>query len=322
MCADDGRLDGGAGAATRPGAAAMKPARFAYTAPDSVEGVLDALDRYGDEAKVLSGGQSLVPMMNFRLARPEVIVDIGRVGGLDGMTLTDGMLAVGARVCHVRLEAPEVDAPAGRSEPLGGVLGALLPAVARYVGHLPIRVRGTFGGSIAHADPAAEWCILARTLDAEMVALRSGGGERTIPAADFFETVFTTSLAPEELLAAVRLPVLGDDWRAGFCEFSRRAGDFAVVAAMTAVRLDPATDAVAEARIGVGGVAGVPVRLPAAEAVLVGQRPGDEVFAEAAATAAGEVDPVGDLHGSAAYRRDLVRAMVGRALAHPVPAGG
>ena len=299
----------------------MKPARFAYAAPDSLEGVLDALDRFGDEAKVLSGGQSLVPMMNFRLARPEVIVDIGRVGGLDGMSVANGLLTVGARVIHARLEAPAATTPDGRAEPLDGVLGSLLPEVARFVGHLPIRARGTFGGSISHADPAAEWCILARTLDAEMVALRRGG-ERVIAAADFFETVFTTALAPEELLTAVRLPILGDDWRAGFCEFSRRAGDFAVVAAMTAVRLDRATGAIAEARIGVGGVAGVPVRLADAEATLVGEVPGAESHAAAAEVAAGEVDPAGDLHGSAAYRRDLVRAMVARALAQGVGVPG
>ena len=295
----------------------MKPARFAYTAPETVEGVLDALEQFGDEAKVLSGGQSLVPMMNFRLARPEVIVDIGRVGGLDGMSLVNGTLRIGARVIHARLEEPEVGTPAGHSEPLGGVLGSLLPAVARFVGHLPIRVRGTFGGSIAHADPAAEWCILACTLDAGMVALRKGG-RRTIAAGDFFETVFTTALEPEELLTAVHLPALGDDWRTGFCEFSRRAGDFAVVAAMSAVRLEPATGAIAEARIGVGGVAGVPVRLPGAEATLLGAAPGREPFADAASAAAGEVDPVGDLHGSATYRRDLVRAMVSRSLAQSV----
>ena len=298
----------------RSGAEPMKPARFAYTAPDGIEGVLDALDRFGDEAKVLSGGQSLVPMMNFRLARPEVIVDIAKVGGLDGIVLADGALAVGARVRHAQLEAPMIETSAGTAEPLGGVLGSLLAGVSHHVGHLPIRVRGTFGGSIAHADPAAEWCILARTLDAEMVARRRSG-ERTIGAEDFFETVFTTALAPEELLTEVRLPVLGEDWNAGFCEFSRRVGDFAVVAAMTAVRLDHVTGAVAEARIGAGGVAGVPVRLPAAEATLVGETPGAELFADAAAAAAGEVDPVGDLHGSAEYRRDLVRAMVSRSLA-------
>ncbi|MCE2532486.1 MAG: FAD binding domain-containing protein [Acidimicrobiia bacterium] len=308
-------LDDEAGPQRRPAVVAVKPARFAYTAPDTVEDALDVLDRFGDEAKVLSGGQSLVPMMNFRLARPEVIVDIGHLGGLDGMSVSNGALTVGARTIHARLEAPAVTTPDGRSEPLGGVLGSLLPAVARFVGHLPIRVRGTFGGSIAHADPAAEWCILARTLDAEMVALRRGG-ERAIAAEDFFETVFTTSLAPEELLAAVRLPVLGDDWRTGFCEFSRRAGDFAVVAAMTAVRLELATGVIAEARIGVGGVAGVPVRLGDAEATLMGETPSADLHAAAAESAAGEVDPVGDLHGS------LGRARVARARAPGAGASG
>ena len=299
----------------------MKPARFAYTAPETVDGVLDALDRYGDEAKVLAGGQSLVPMMNFRLARPGVIVDIGRVPGLDGMSVAGGTLRVGSRVRHIELEAPAVGTPGAGTRPLGGALGSLFAGVSRHVGHLPIRVRGTFGGSIAHADPAAEWCILARTLDAGMVAARRGG-ERTIAAADFFETVFTTALEPEELLVAVNLPVLGDDWRTGFCEFSRRVGDFAVVAAMTALRLDPETAAIAEARIGVGGVAGTPVRLPAAEATLVGAAPGKELFASAATAAAAEVDPVGDLHGSAEYRRDLVRAMVARSLAQSVAPQG
>ena len=297
----------------------MKPARFAYTAPDSLEGVLEALERHGDEGKVLAGGQSLVPMMNFRLARPEVIVDIGRVAGLDGVSVADGKVIVGTRVRHLQLEDPVVPAPSGVLEPLGGPLDALLRGVSRHVGHLPIRVRGTFGGSIAHADPAAEWCILARTLDAEMVALRLGG-ERTIAAADFFETVFTTALAPEELLVAVRLPVLGDDWRTGFCEFSRRAGDFAVVAAMTALRIDPQAGTIAEARVGAGGVAGTPVRLPSAEATLVGEVPAAALFAAAAAAAAAEVDPTGDLHGSAVYRRDLVRAMVSRSLAQSVAA--
>ena len=299
----------------------MKPARFAYTAPETLEGALGALGSFGDEAKVLSGGQSLVPMMNFRLARPEVIVDICKVGGLDGLTLGDGMLTVGARVVHARLEAPVVTTPGGRSEPLGGVLGSLLPSMARYVGHLPIRVRGTFGGSVAHADPASEWCILARTLDAEMVAERLEG-RRSIAAADFFETTFTTSLTDEELLTAVRIPVLGDDWRVGFGEFSRRAGDFAVVAAMTAVRLDRSTGTVTEARIGLGGVSGVPVRAATAEAALLGHEPGADLHAAVAEIAAGEVDPVGDLHGSAAYRRDLVRALVVRALAQGAGASG
>ena len=304
----------------------MKPARFSYTAPETLQGVLAALAEYGDEAKVLAGGQSLVPMMNFRLARPGVIVDIGRLAAAEGSNGADGSLSsitvdgstlrIGARVTHRQLEFLPAEAPAEAEDsgtvPVAGPLGEVLRGVARWVGHLPIRVRGTFGGSIAHADPAAEWCILAQTLGAEMVA-RSNRGQRVIPAGDFFETVFTTSLEPEELLTEVRLPLLGEDWRVGFCEFARRAGDFAVVAVLCALRLSDGR--IAEARLGAGGVAGTSIRLPAAEEVLLGAEPGEEVFAAAAAAAAGEVDPAGDIHGSAEYRRHLTGVMVHRALA-------
>lgn len=300
----------------------MKPARFSYTAPETLQGVLSALAEYGDEAKVLAGGQSLVPMMNFRLARPGVIVDIGRLaaagGGngaddsLSGITVDGSTLRIGARVTHRQLEFLQAEAEDSGAGAVTGPLREVLRGVARWVGHLPIRVRGTFGGSIAHADPAAEWCVLAQTLGAEMVAL-SNRGPRVIPAGDFFETVFTTSLEPEELLTEVRLPLLGEDWRVGFCEFARRAGDFAVVAALCAFRLS--NGRIAEARIGAGGVAGTPIRLPAAEKVLLGAEPGEEVFAAAAAAAAGEVDPAGDIHGSAEYRRHLTGVMVHRALA-------
>ena len=289
----------------------MKPARFSYVASETLEGVLAALHQYGDEAKVLAGGQSLVPMMNFRLARPSVIVDIGRLSAdeaLDEISAKDGTLRIGARVRHQQLEHLRLEGVLPSSNPLG----ILLRSVARWVGHLPIRMRGTFGGSVAHADPAAEWCILAQTLDAEMVLHSASRPQRIVAARDFFETVFTTSLEPEDLLTEVRLPLLGEDWRVGFCEFARRAGDFAVVAALTALRLEDGR--IAEARLGAGGVAGTPVRLPSAEAVLLGAEPGEAVFAEAAAAAASEVDPSGDIHGSAEYRRNLTAVMVRRAL--------
>jgi len=305
----------------------MKPARFSYTAPETLEGVLAALAEYGDEAKVLAGGQSLVPMMNFRLARPEVIVDVGRLSaGGNGRAnesladiVSDGQtLRIGARVTHRRLEFLAAETDDSEAVPAAGPLWTLLSGVARWVGHLPIRVRGTFGGSIAHADPAAEWCILVQTLGAEMVA-HSSDGRRVIPAEDFFETVFTTSLSSTELLTEVRLPILGDDWKVGFCEFARRAGDFAVVAALCALRLSDGR--IADARVGAGGVAGTPVRLPEAEAVLTGEKPCDELFADAGAAASGEVDPAGDIHGSAGYRRHLTGVMVQRALtAHSIPA--
>ncbi len=279
----------------------MKPAAFRYERPHDVAEVLQLLAEHGDEAKILAGGQSLVPMMNFRLARPEVVIDIGAVPGLDEVARDEKHLRIGTRVRHVTLEHPQLDGP----------LSSVLASAARHVGHIPIRLRGTFGGSIAHADPAAEWCLLARTLDAD-IAVRSTRGERVIAAADLFETAFTTSIADDELLTEVRLPMLGDDWRTGFSEFSRRSGDFAVVAIATAVRL--AEGRVVEARIGAAGVGATPVRLAQAEDALVGQSTGPDAIDAASEVAGTEVDPRGDIHGSAEYRRDLVRALTRRAL--------
>ncbi|MDE0236138.1 MAG: xanthine dehydrogenase family protein subunit M [bacterium] len=279
----------------------MKPAAFHYERPRDVAGVLDLLAEHGDEAKILAGGQSLVPMMNFRLARPEVIVDIGVVPDLDQVTVNNETVTIGTRVRHIELEHPAVDGP----------LGSMLADAARHVGHLPIRLRGTFGGSIAHADPAAEWCLLAQTLNADAV-VASTRGERVIAAADLFQSAFITSIADDELLTQVRLPKLDSGWKTGFSEFSRRAGDFAVVAVASAVRVEDSR--IAEARIGAAGVGAIPVRLSQAEAALVGQPLGPDAIDEASEVAGGEVDPRGDIHGSAEYRRDLVRALTRRAL--------
>jgi len=279
----------------------MKPAPFDYHAPRSVAEAIELLAAHGDDARVLAGGQSLVPAMNFRLARPAVLVDINRIGELDFCSATDGALRIGALTRHVRFERPVTE----------GALGALLADVVRYIAHLPIRVRGTFVGSLAHADPAAEWCTLATTLDAEIRA-RGPAGERTIPAAAFFRSILTTSLRPDELITEVRLPVLGPDWRFGFAEFSRRAGDFALGMALALLRLDGGR--VAEARIGVGGAGDRPLRITEAEQALAGALPDREALAEAGALAAAGVDPFEDLHASVAYRRDLVRAMTRRAL--------
>ena len=218
----------------------MKPPSFRYERPDTVAEALDLLSRHGDEAKVLAGGQSLVPMMSFRLARPEVLVDVNRVGGLDGVAVRDGELHVGTLVRHATLERPVVDDP----------LGALLAEAAHHVGHLPIRERGTFGGSLAHADPAAEWCLLAVTLSARMV-LESARGERVVGAEDFLESTFVTALEADELLREIRLPLLGAGARVGFQEFSRRDGDFAMAAVAVVMTIDGAT--IREARIGLGG---------------------------------------------------------------------
>ena len=279
----------------------MKPAAFEYRAPRSIAEALDLLAEHGDEAKVLAGGQSLVPAMNFRLARPSVLVDINRIGELDRLGAADGKLRIGALTRHVAFEKRVAEGP----------LGALLAEVVRYIGHLPIRVRGTFAGSLAHADPAAEWCLVAATLDAVIVA-RSRAGERSIGAQDFFQSILTTSLRPDEVLAEVRLPVLDSSWRFGFAEFSRRAGDFALGMALVLLRLEGGR--IAEARIGVGGAGDRPLRIAAAEQALSGSKPGPEAFGEAARIAAAAVDPFEDIHASVAYRRDLVRAMTRRAL--------
>jgi carbon-monoxide dehydrogenase medium subunit len=279
----------------------MKPALFDYHAPSSVVEAVELLAAHGDEAKVLAGGQSLVPAMNFRLARPAVLVDINRIAELDFCATTDGALRIGALARHVRFERPVADGP----------LGALLADVVRYIAHLPIRVRGTFAGSLAHADPAAEWCLVATTLDAEIRA-RGPDGERSIAPADFFRSILATSLRPDELITEVRLPALTPDWRFGFAEFSRREHDRALGMALALLRLDG--ERIVEARIGVGAAGDRPLRIVEAERALAGAVADPEALTEAGAIAAARVNPIEDLHASVAYRRDLVRAMTGRAL--------
>ncbi|HEX5079419.1 MAG TPA: xanthine dehydrogenase family protein subunit M [Geminicoccaceae bacterium] len=279
----------------------MKPAAFAYHAPRSLDEALALLAEHADEGRLLAGGQSLVPAMNFRLARPAVLIDINRIAALDFLGEADGWLRIGALTRHLAFERPVAAGP----------LATLLPQVAWHVAHLPIRVRGTFAGSLAHADPAAEWSLVAATLAAEIVAL-SRAGERTLPADGFFRTAFTTALRPDELIAEVRLPLLGEDWRCGFAEFSRRKGDFALAMALAAVRLED--ERIAAARLGVGGVEHRPRRIEAAEALLLGESARPEVLAAAADAVAAALEPVEDIHASAEYRRDLARVMARRAL--------
>lgn len=279
----------------------MKPAAFRYLRPETLDEALDLLAEHGDDAKILAGGQSLVPMMNFRLARPAVIIDIGDLPGLNEVTQTGNFVTIGAKVRHHELERPSFEGP----------LGQLFSDAARHVGHLPIRMRGTLGGSIAHADPAAEWCLLATALDADVV-VRSVRGDRTIAVTNLFEMFLTTSIADDELLTEVRVPLLGDDWITGFAEFSRRAGDFAVVAIASAIRVED--ERVAEIRLAAAGVAGTPVRLHGAEDELVGTVFDGDSISAASHIAAAEVEPGSDIHGSSQYRRDLVQALTRRAL--------
>jgi aerobic carbon-monoxide dehydrogenase medium subunit len=281
----------------------MKPAPFEYFGPRELDEALALLAEHGDAARVLAGGQSLVPAMNFRLARPLFLVDINRITALDYIRADGVGLRIGALARHARFETPVV----------AGALGRLLPRVAHCIAHWPIRVRGTFAGSLAHADPASEWCLMATTLDAELVAT-SGDGTRVLRPGEFFTGALTTALGPEELLTEIRLPLFGDEWQTGFAEFSRRAGDYAL--AMCAALLRRVEGRITDARIGIGGATDRPFRSSAAEAILTGSNGRGEAAREAADTAAAEIaHPLEDLQADAPYRRDLVQAMVERALA-------
>ena len=281
----------------------MKPAPFHYHAPSTVEEAVARLAEHaGDDGRVLAGGQSLVPTMAFRLARPTHLIDINGIAGLDRLEVQQGRLFIGATVRHAAFEEPVADGP----------LGELLSEVARHVAHHPIRTRGTFCGSIAHADPASEWCAVAACLDAEMMAI-STRGVRLIAAPDFFQGLMTTALDSDEMLAEVRLPMLRPDVRCGFAEFSRRAGDFAIAMAVVIYRLQD-DGAIAESRIAIGGAEAAPRRLVDAEYALKGRSPQSDVFNLAAEIAAKRVEPLDDQHISADYRRELVYALVQRAL--------
>jgi len=280
----------------------MKPAPFVRHAPKTLDEALAILAEVApQDGRVLAGGQSLVPIMAFRMARPAHLVDINEVEGLDKLAVEDGRLVVGARVRHGAFHTPPVEGPLGR----------LLATVVRHIAHYPIRMRGTMCGSLAHADPSSEWCLTAVTLDAELVARRKGG-ERIIPAAEFFEGIMSTVLAEDELLAEMRLPLLPPGTVFGFNEFSRRAGDFAMSAALVTYRVEGGR--IAAPRVGVGGAEPHPRRIHEAEAALDGQAPSDATFRAAAEAAAAAVDPLEDVQTTAEYRRDLVRAVVRRAL--------
>jgi carbon-monoxide dehydrogenase medium subunit len=280
----------------------MKPAPFIRHVPKTLDEALRILaDVAPHDGRVLAGGQSLVPIMAFRLAKPAHLVDINEVAGLDKISSDGKALSIGARVRHAAFHKPVVDNP----------LGQLLSVVARNIAHYPIRMRGTFCGSLAHADPASEWCLTAATLDATLIA-RSTRGERRIAAKDFFEGIMSTALTEDELLAEVRLPLLSDDAKFGFNEYSRRAGDFAMSAALVTYRVQGGK--IADARVGVGGAEASPRRIAEAEVALNGQLPDDKIFRTAAEAAARAIEPLEDHQTNAEYRRDLVRAVVRRAL--------
>lgn len=280
----------------------MKPARFDYHAPTTVEEVLELLAQHGSDAKLLAGGQSFVPVLNFRLARPAVVIDLNKVSGLAFIEDRGDTVAIGAMTRQRTIERSDVVA---RRLPL-------LHDATKWIGHLPIRTRGTIGGSVANADPAAEDPAVVRALDATIV-IGSRRGERRVAAADYFRGLLTTAIEPDELLCAIEFAAAPAGARTAFAEIARRHGDFALAGVGAQIVMNGS--AVGEVRLAACGVGPGPVRLKAAEAIVARDGLAAAPMDAAADAAAREVAPSGDVHASADYRRRLTRAMTRQALA-------
>jgi CO/xanthine dehydrogenase FAD-binding subunit len=283
---------------------AVKPAPFDYFDPTTLPEALDLLEQYGDEGKVLAGGQSLLPLLYMRLAQPRYLIDVNRVAGLADVRVDDDTLCVGALARQRAVER----------SPLVHARWPLIVEALRLVGHSQIRNRGTFGGSVAHADPSAELPAIVAVLDGEVRAA-SKDGERTMAADEFFLTYLTTALAANELLVEVRLPAppVRSGW--AFLEISRRHGDFALVGIACLLALDDDGRHVAAARLAFTGVGGTPLRAREAEAALVGELAEPAAFARAGELAQDAAEPDADIHASADYRRHLVGVLARRGLA-------
>jgi CO/xanthine dehydrogenase FAD-binding subunit len=279
----------------------MKPAAFDYVRPDGLDEAVAALAEHGADAKLLAGGQSLMPLLNFRMLRPSCLIDINRLRALDHVSDDAGALRVGALTRHHTLE----------TSALVAARFPVLTEAMRHVAHLAIRNRGTLGGSLCHADPAAELPMMALLLDAEIWA-RSASGTRRIAAQDFFTGPLTTALAETEIVTEIRLPDLPPRTGWGFEEFAQRAGDFAFAAA--GATLTVRDGRIAAARLALMGVDATPVRLRAIEAELQGESLSPALAADAAARARAAVQPNTDLRASADYRRHLVAALTERVL--------
>ncbi len=279
----------------------MKPPRFAYAAPRALPAALALLGEAGDEGKILAGGQSLMPLLNFRLARPGTLVDFNRIRELAFIRLRDGVVSIGAMTRQRTLERSRI-------------VGAHLPLVReaiRFVGHPAIRNRGTVGGSLAHADPAAELPAIACALDAHL-ELASSTTRREVAACEFFRDYFTTAVETGEALVAVHFPAQPRNSGSAVLEVARRHGDFALAGVAAVLGRDRAGRCL-DPRIALFGVAATPLRATAAEAALRGQGP--DGFPAAADAAAAGLEPASDVHASADYRREVARALVQRALA-------
>ncbi|UCE87240.1 MAG: xanthine dehydrogenase family protein subunit M [Deltaproteobacteria bacterium] len=289
----------------------MKPAPFEYFAPETVDEAVALLAEHGDEAKILAGGQSLMPLLNMRLARPAALVDATKVAGLDAIRETRRGLVIGAMTSKRTVER---SALVRERQPL-------LHAATLLIAHPQIRNRGTVGGSLAHADPAAEYPAVAVALDAELTA-RGPRGERRIAAADFFVSYLTTALEPAELLTEVRFPTFGDGTGWACQEIARRHGDFAMAGVAVTLKRGR-RGRCADARVVLFGVGPAPVRARAAEQLLVGEAPGETLFAEAGRSAGEAIDePLSDVHASAEYRRHLAQVLTRRGLAEAAARAG
>ena len=286
----------------------MKPAPFDYAKPNSVEGVFDLLDRYRDEARLLAGGQSLIPSLNMRLSAPAILIDITGLDALRGIVVGDGVLRIGALTTYSQLKA---SAEAARAAPM-------LSQAISWIAHPAIRNRGTIGGSLAHADPAAEMPACMST-DARL-EIAAKGGRRRIAAADFFHGLFETDLKPSEILTAIEVPVIRADYRSGFSEFARRSGDFAMTGLAAHARFD--SKVLSDVRLAYCGVDTRPVRARVAERVLEGRPFGNTVLAEAKTALARDLDPPDDLQASGQMKLHLSQVLVGRVLTAMAKADG
>jgi CO/xanthine dehydrogenase FAD-binding subunit len=284
----------------------MKPPPFEYEAPGSVAEALALLERHGDQAKVLAGGQSLAPLLNFRLVRPQVLVDLNEIGEMAGIREIDGMLAIGAMTRQRAVETSDV---VRRRCPL---LAAAMP----QIGHVQIRNRGTIGGSLAHADPAAELPAVVAALDGRLV-VRGPAGERVLTTEQFFVSYLTTALETGELLVEVRIPVAAPRTGAAFVEVSRRHGDFALVGVAASVTLDE-TGVCVGCALALTGVGPTPIVARAAASTIVGARPTPVMLEEAGRRAAAALRPDSDLHASSEYRQHVAGVLARRALGHAV----
>jgi carbon-monoxide dehydrogenase medium subunit len=279
----------------------MKLPAFEYASPATMEEAVVLLASRSGNAKIISGGQSLMPMLAFRLAAPELLVDLKRLQGLSGIVIAEDGVRLGAKVRWCEIE---------RDERLKGAHPLLVEAI-RHVAHYQIRNRGTVGGSLAHADPAAEMPGIAITCDAELIII-GPKGKRVDKASDFFKGSLTTSLAPDEILTEVRLPPWPTDRRWAFLEFALRRGDFAI--AGVALHYHLVGGKIADIHIGAIGVGNRPLRLHAVEAMLNGQKLDDVAIEDAAKTARESIDPPSDIHAPAEYRRALLGTLLARAL--------